>query len=347
MAGKNHKSKLTEYEQGQVARIAAWKSAFPNPVAELFKLTTLPVARLVERVIPDSLAELVIDKAYDASAVLAGSDDVKRRAGVNDLAELRGKPLEECNRLAMSVGLTARGIAAIEGAATGAGGWATTIVDIPLLFVLAMRTIIKIGHCYGYPLDSDRDRRLVLGILIVGASGSRETRLERLGQLRDVEELALEEAQEEIMTEEAASLLFQLEELGIIPGLGAASGGLLNFFFMRKVELAARCVFEENWLKDVGKIEEIEPAPLKAHVPATGKLGHVLGRLAYRGCYYVGYGVTLPAYAVAVPLIAGGHALARVGAKRAGTASLPERVERAAGATNGKARDRAAALSTA
>ena len=55
--------------------------------------------------------------------------------------------------MAREVGLAAQALSIAEGAATGAGGVWTTLLDIPLLFTLALRTIRKIGHCYGYALD--------------------------------------------------------------------------------------------------------------------------------------------------------------------------------------------------
>ena len=62
---------------------------------------------------------------------------------------LAGSLLEECDRLAARVSGTANLIAAVEGLATGAGGFLTTFLDVPILFVLTLRTIMRIGHCYG------------------------------------------------------------------------------------------------------------------------------------------------------------------------------------------------------
>lgn len=116
------RSKLTSYEAEQVRRIAEWKSEPPSPLTELWKRLTLPAARAVEKVIPDRLVREAIVWAYNASEWLADREDVKRRAGVPDLEELRHKPLEQCDRLAMAVGVSAEALAAVEGVATGAGG---------------------------------------------------------------------------------------------------------------------------------------------------------------------------------------------------------------------------------
>ena len=91
---------------------------------------------------------------------------------MKDVRELRKSPLEECDRLTHRVSFAARMLAAAEGAATGAGGAATTLIDVPLLFASALRTIIRIGQCYGYPGGEPRDRYFNLGVLTVATAGS-------------------------------------------------------------------------------------------------------------------------------------------------------------------------------
>jgi EcsC protein family len=295
---------LTAYESEQVRRIAAWKSKPPNPVSEMWKRLILPGARLVEKIIPDTLVLAAIEESYDIAERLAGQEDVQRRAGIKDLRELRDRPLEECDRLAMQVGPAAQTLAVVEGAATGAGGVLTTLVDIPLLFVLSLRTILKIGHCYGYPLDHHRGRQFVLGVLLAALSGSLETKRHRLDRLHQLEELLIVETQEEIITEELLSFLFQLEIFEEVPGVGALSGALLNLAFMHRVDVTAQRVFEERWLRDNGKVGVIAPAPAAARHLATGWSG-ALGRVVYSGCYGLGFGVALPVFAVAALFRAG------------------------------------------
>ena len=156
-------------------------------LAQIWKIITYPGAKALEMVIPDKLVRKCIEGASRGAEVLAGQEDIKRRAGVQDLAELRDRPLDECDRLAIPAGVMAMTLATIEGAATGAGGVWTTLLDVPLLFVLALRTIRKIGHCYGYPLDDRRAESVVLEILVVAMSSSLQIRRKRLQRLRDAE----------------------------------------------------------------------------------------------------------------------------------------------------------------
>ena len=111
-ATRTRAPKLSAYESEQVRRIAAWKSEPPNPLNELWKRVSLPVAREVERLIPDAIVRAAIIKAYDVSELLAGQEAIKRRAGVRDLAELKHKPLEECDALAAGVERSAEALAA-------------------------------------------------------------------------------------------------------------------------------------------------------------------------------------------------------------------------------------------
>ncbi len=296
-------TELTEYESRQIREIAEWKAAHPSVWAEAFRLAALPLARAVDKATPDRLVILAIDAVYDVAEKTALADDIKRYAGVRELAELRHRPLEECDRLALRVGAVAKGIAAVEGAATGAGGVLTTLVDIPLLFGLAVRTIIKVGHCYGFPLNLATDRAYVLGVLAAALSGSRERKQTILVRLREIEELLLEESQENLVVEEATSLLFQLEIFEEIPGVGAISGGVLNFSAMARTAETARRLFQQRWLRDNGKVDTwIAPAPDVHHAFAATRWRGVLHRAAYRGGYYAGFWAAWPVYLAATPL---------------------------------------------
>ena len=242
---KQQEKKLTAYESRQVEKIAAWKAEFPNPFGELFRRTVQPLANVVENIIPDRLALKAIDASYNVSDYTATLGDIKIQAGVKDITELRHKPLEVCDDLSRRVGTAAQGIATVEGVLTGAGGVISTLLDVPLLFTLCLRTIIKIGHCYGYPLDRPTDKAWVLGALAVALSATKEKRTDLMVRLREIEELLVEEVQENIVVEETASLLTQIEILEDIPVVGAVTGGLLNLSVAHRTDVTARHLFQE------------------------------------------------------------------------------------------------------
>jgi hypothetical protein len=301
-------TRLTPYEAEQVEQIACWKSTPPNPISELFKTITTSITDRVEKLMPDKLVIAAFEAAYKTSERLAGEKDIVRRAGVKQLAELTKKPLEECDRLAQQEGALALTLATVEGAVTGAGGIVTTLLDVPLLFVLSIRTILRIGHCYGYSLDHPRDEKFVLGVLITATSGSLAMRRNRLDRLRAIEHWVVEETQEDILADEALSVLFQLEIFEGVPGVGLISGALLNLAFMRRVDITARRVFQERWLEANGKVHAIKPAHVHARHLAHGWRGAV-GRLAFSTCYSAAFGLTFPAYLVAAMVRSTGHSL--------------------------------------
>jgi EcsC protein family len=302
---------LTDYEADEAREIASWKSTPPSPLSEIWKMIVVPVAQLVERVVPDPIVRMSIERAFDAAALLSGQRDIQRQAGVSELSELHRKPLEECDRLANRVGIAAKSMAGVEGVVTGLGGVWTTLLDIPLLFGLALRTIIRIGHCYGYPLDQWKDRPFILGVFIVATAGSLQTRRDWLNQLRDLEKYLLAETQVSLVKEEILAFLFQLEVFEEVPGIGAVTGGVLNLTFMQRVEVTARRIFQERWLTDTGKIESaIQPADGPARQLAAG-WGGAVGRAVYGGAYYFSYGASFPFWLAASALPAMDNALTR------------------------------------
>lgn len=300
MSTKNRRrTKPDDYEAWQVQEIAAWKSEFSNPFGELFRRSAQPVVKVVESIIPDRLARTAVEAAYRAARAMATEADVRLLAGVDDVRELQRKPLELCDRLAAGVGETGMAIAAAEGFTTGAGGVWTTVLDVPLLFVSCLRTIVKIGHCYGYPMDRKTDEAWTLGALAVALSCTPERRAGLLERVREVEDLMIEETEEQVLIEESAALLTQIELFEDVPVFGAATGALLNLWTARKVERTARRLFQERWLRDNGRVASIEPlARVQDAASAYGWSG-ALTRAAAGTAYGVGFCAAFPFHFVA------------------------------------------------
>lgn len=318
---------LTEYESEQVRRIAGWKAETPSLRSGLFTKIGRSVARFAERLVPAQIAKDAIEKVYEEAELAATRGDIERQAGVHDLGKLLHKPLEECDRLAHGVGVWAQGLAVAGGAATGVGGFLTSALDVPQLLALALRTILKVGYCYGYPLDRPEDRRVVLGVLMIAATDDPEKKRELLARLREVEDWMVEEAEEQLVEDEAMDLLLQVEIFDDIPGLGAITAGLENLALVHQAADASRRVFQERWLRDNGKVGDIEPAPLEHAVRAWGDREDLVSRWIYAGSYYLGYGAMLPVWLVAHALAPADNALMR--GLREGAAAAIEGADRA------------------
>ena len=79
---------------------------------------------------------------------------------MNDLSELRSWTLAECDALAATISAPPSAGRLLEGAVAGMGGIVTETLNVPILLAATLRSIFRIGHCYGFPLDSEIDRLL-------------------------------------------------------------------------------------------------------------------------------------------------------------------------------------------
>ncbi len=164
---------LNDYEAEQVRQISSWKSECPSLLMETYHGLCRPISGLVARVVPKGLVNKALTEVEEVAEKGDGAEDILKSAGASDVGELLHRPLEECDRLARTVSARAEHLALLEGvvpaaggvAIPGVGGAVTSIVETPLLLTATLRAVRRIGHCYGFRLDSNADRRFVLAIL--------------------------------------------------------------------------------------------------------------------------------------------------------------------------------------
>lgn len=259
---------MNEYEAEQVKAIEVWKNEEPGVVSQTVGTLLKPVSWLVEKVVPEKVIEGALNLSNSAAEFLTDKDDILRDGQVSRIEELKTKSLELSDELANSVHNWAIGIASAEGGATGATGLVGMAVDIPALITLCLRTIHKVGLCYGYECKSEIDQRFVFGILsVAGANSMKEKNISVLS-LRQVTVMLTKLTWKQI-TEAAAKNKFGLaalvvlikqlaKQLGInltkrkalqaIPFLGAGIGAAMNASILQDVGWAARRSFQERWL---------------------------------------------------------------------------------------------------
>jgi hypothetical protein len=264
---------LSEYERAQVAAIEAWRAEQPSLASRALVRVLSPAVLLVDRVIPPSAFERAIESARWAAQQLTDHRDLLTRAGVTSLSELRmSVSLEQCDALALSVERWALGLAAGEGALTGAAGAWGLAIDIPAAITLAYRTIYKTGVCYGYD-PSQVDEGIVHGVLAASGANTMQEKLAALACLSAIRG-ALHQQSWTLLANKAAEHAFSREgailavrslarQLGInltkrkalqaIPVIGAAVGASVNAWYMRDVTAAARRSFQARWLQERGK----------------------------------------------------------------------------------------------
>ncbi len=259
---------LNKYEQEQVKAIKAWEREEPGVVSKTFGVVTAPVAWLVQLIIPQAAFKGVIDGANAAAEWFADQNDIIKSADISAISDLQNRYLSLSDRLANEIHNWAIGIATAEGAATGATGIVGLTVDIPAIVTLALRTVHKIGLCYGYECVSEIDKQFVLGILAASGANTVSEKVAALTTLRSIEvaiakqtwkAMAEKAAQQQLSKEGAIISVKNLaKELGVnltkrkalqaIPAIGAIVGGSVNGWYVKDVGWAARRAFQGRWL---------------------------------------------------------------------------------------------------
>jgi hypothetical protein len=326
-------STLNDYEADQVRAIALWKSERSSLLLESYRSLTRPISKLLSRVVPKDMAGKALKHVEATAEYHDPAADILEAAGASAVPDLLNRTLDECDRLADRVKARAEHLALLEGvvpAAVGVaipegGGAVAAAVDVPVLLEASLRTIRRIGHSYGFPLDSVSDRRFVLAILDIANGDDPAGEAEIRGRLWDLDrspDLHRNEADVARPVEESI-----IDDLPIeaIPIVGDVANLVLDYAFVRRVDETARRVFQERWLRANGKVDSIEPSPISRRRSSVEGIVAVASEVAYAGAYGVSFGVTFPATlaARAVESVAPDSVLQgfRDGASAAGTDS--------------------------
>jgi len=267
--------KLSKYEREQVAAIARWQAETPGVLSRAFGIAVEPLAWIIRKVVPTAAVRGALDSSNAFALWLTDTKDVVRDGGVAAISDLRTKEIKLSDSLANEVHNWAIGMAVAEGAGTGAFGILGAPVDIPAIITIALRTIHKVGACYGFECSSELDRKFALSVLAASGANTVEEKASALAALRLIEvtiakvtwkQMSYKAAENQFGKEMAIISLKNLaKQLGInltkrralaaIPAIGALVGGSVNGWYVKEVGWAARRAFQERWLLENGKID--------------------------------------------------------------------------------------------
>ena len=282
---------LTDYEERQVAGIIAWKTAEPNRLERLMNSLTRPLAWLAHLIVPERVLRNTLDLGRALAQRLTDERFVLHRAQLSSLDELSRLDLEAVDRLAISVQRRSIGLAAAQGACTGALGLPGVFLDIPVVIAVALRTIHRIGLCYGFDVRGEADVQYVHGILAAAGANTRLEKNAAVGFIQSVNSMVFRRAwmREGALAmnvgEAGASVAFRTlaRQLGVnlskrqcfsvVPVIGGVIAAASNAIWVRHVGWAARRAFQERWLlqrgKPVAQATVVECLPLRAALEAS------------------------------------------------------------------------------
>ena len=268
--------KQSDYLMQQYALIKAWENEEPGVVSKTFGKLLSPVGKLISVVVPEKVIESAINAANAAAQYLTDTDDVLRDGNVESIEELRTKDLKLCDEMADSVHNWAVGIATAEGVAGGFVGLPGLAADIPFITTLALRTIHKIGVCYGYVADvsnAEEEKAFVLGVLAAANASTLGEKASFILGLKQISLLIQRNAWKKLAEMGSASFLAKsivsvrqaAKLIGVnltkrkasqsIPFIGGVVGAALNASFINDIAWAARRSYQRRWLEENKVIE--------------------------------------------------------------------------------------------
>ena len=265
---------ISEYEKEQIHKIQSWKKADPAVAFYSANFLFLPFGRLTMAFIPPKAIHKSLNFTNNLAGWLTDKEDIIRASGLPDIEALQTRSLELSDRLADNVHNWGITLAGAEGGGTGALGLFGIVFDIPAIITLALRTIHKIGICYGFETKTDEERQYVLSILAASGANEMSEKVAAMAALRTIKSSIMRQFAEELtqkatteaLGKEAGLITIQnlARQLGInitkrkalqlIPLVGAAIGASVNGWFIKEVGWAARRMYQERWMSQNQKM---------------------------------------------------------------------------------------------
>ncbi|MEQ8905268.1 EcsC family protein [Ekhidna sp.] len=221
------------YEKIVATELHQWQHAMRKKPS-FWNRTTKKVQKKINTIIPEKVHRAITKAIKEITrGVLFGSGFTTRKPReVHSLEETEAKIKERINFYSSS--------AAVEGAATGFGGFLLSLADFPLWLTLKMKMLFEIASRYGYDTKDYKERVYILYIfqLTFSSQAHRNAIFEKMENW----ELTHEQLPDDLNTFDWRT--FQLEYrdyidlaklLQLIPGVGAIAGAFVNHKLTNKL----------------------------------------------------------------------------------------------------------------
>lgn len=221
------------YHQIIASELQQWKNTMRKKPSLLNKATK-KVQKKVNSIIPEKVHRAITKAIKEITrGVIFGSGFTTRsRKEVGSLEEIEIKVKERINFYSSS--------AAVEGAATGFGGFLLSLADFPLWLTLKMKMLFEIASRYGYDTKDYKERVYILYIFQLTFSSQEHRNM----IFENMENWTITKDQLPDDMNAFDWRTFQLEYrdyidlaklLQLIPGIGAIAGALVNHKLTNKL----------------------------------------------------------------------------------------------------------------
>jgi hypothetical protein len=273
--------KVKKFEDRQIVRFRKWHARRPGWFARLVAWLTTPIVWVFRHVIPHSAVETTLHGNFWLARRWARERTTLKTLGVSSFDELADAELLHADRAVRKIHSRATWLAAVIGVASGTFGVFALPVGMAAALNLALRTIQRIGLCYGYAAQTEAERLFIYYTLSLAGNRAPDEKTVSLEALRELqariaqaapvaESSAAEPIDEKIrhhafsiahhdFSREITKQLVEVRLLTAIPGIGAIMGLIVDTNYMRSVGWAARHAYQHRWLRDRGRWPEQEP----------------------------------------------------------------------------------------
>lgn len=245
------------YEEKVGNQIAKWeKKLFRQP--GLLEKTSKHLGKQMNRLMPEKIQSAITATVKGLVKVTLFEADYTPKRKVEE-----GLSLEEADDLARELLGTYRRIAAVEGAATGAGGFMLNVADFPALLAIQMKYLFELAHVYGYSTDHFSERVFVLSVFQLAFSGM-DLRKKHYGHIQQWQTYKQQWVTErdyhhnldwETFQQEYRDSIDFRKMLQMVPGIGAVAGTWANYTILDELGETAMNSYRIRRLADQAQAE--------------------------------------------------------------------------------------------
>ena len=277
--------KVKKFEDRQVARFHKWHARRPGWMARLSAWLTAPIVWVFRQIIPHGAVEATLHGNFWLARRWARERTTLKALGASSFDELSNAELLHADRAVRKIHRRATWLAAVIGMVSGAFGFFALPVGMAAALNLALRTIHRIGLCYGYAAQTEAERLFIYYTLSLAGSRAPAEKSASLDALRELQAriaaTAPAVAEEPSAAEPSAAgpvddkirhhvftiahhdfsreitkQLVEVRLLTAIPGVGALVGLIVDTNYMRSVGWAARHAYQLRWLSERSRLPE-------------------------------------------------------------------------------------------
>ena len=289
---------MLQYDEVAIKEIHSWKNPEPSFIDNLMAHIRKPI-NSVTAMLPDAPESIANVLKKSIIGIVSACNDAAHYStqpgliykefrdnshkSVYSHKDIQKLDLEHVDRVVGYLAAKYKGIALVEGAATGSAGIFGIPVDIAALITLNLRAISEYATYYGFDTRSQEERLFALNILSLASAPSDASKIVAMSQLIKIAETAAQKKAWKILEQHYFVQISQkiAESLGrkltkaklaqIAPVTGSFVGAGFNAYYTSKVCDAAYYLYRERFLakKYGSKIIDECVSPADSFEPET------------------------------------------------------------------------------